>query len=168
MKRGLNQPHSGEVLLPRPIQNSLHQLASDAAILRVRIDGDRPQAGDGIAFVQAVAAGDAAVGFGNYAIGAGQRNNRVNSCTPLSSDGKSGGKLWLVLIFLKCFVADLPAGWGIFRFCAPDDQGGLGHYREVRAVAEAFGLHPAYRDLGLLFIVHAELETRLEPRNHFL
>ena len=73
VKRGLYQPHSGEVALPRAIQHRLHQLAPDAAILRLRIDGDGPQARDGIAFVQAIASGDAAVGFRHHAVKAGMR-----------------------------------------------------------------------------------------------
>ncbi len=59
VKRGLNQSHAGEVALARAIQHGFHQLAPDAAILHLRIDRDRAHARDGIAFVQAIASGDA-------------------------------------------------------------------------------------------------------------
>ncbi len=44
---------------------------------------------------------------------------------------------------------------------------GGGKKSEFEQGPEAFGLYAAHRDLGLLLIVHAELETRLEPRDHF-
>src|ERR1700722_16632367 len=43
-----------------------------------------------------------------------------------------------------------------------------GIFLEAEEFAQAFGLGPADRNLGLLFVVHAELVGALEPGDYFL
>src|SRR5580658_2406011 len=51
------------------------------------------------------------------------------------------------------------------RVAAPH-RGGMRLQLQERA--KTFGLHTAYGNLGLLLVVHAELEAGFEPWNHFL
>ena len=62
---GLYQAHTREILLRGAMMDVLHQLSPDRFVLDAGIDGNRPDAGDAITFVEEVAADYLAAKFGH-------------------------------------------------------------------------------------------------------
>ena len=75
MVGGLDQPDPREAPLRHPIEDMLHQLPPDRAILRGGIDCDRTDASHGRTLVDEVAADDPAVKFGDHRMDAGVRKH---------------------------------------------------------------------------------------------
>ena len=73
MEGGLHEADSGSSALVGAFDHGLHQLAADALVLRVGVDGDGADAVDDRALVKAVAAENAAIAFGHDAVNAGRR-----------------------------------------------------------------------------------------------
>ena len=63
VKARLNQPHSGEVPLRRTLVHRVHQTSANRAILHCRIDRDRSNTCDRIAFVEKIAADNLPIDF---------------------------------------------------------------------------------------------------------
>ena len=74
VKRGLYQADSGRTASVGAIHHGLHQLAADAAILDVGVDGDGTDTGNRGALIEAIAAHDAAFDFGDDAVETGSEN----------------------------------------------------------------------------------------------
>ncbi len=71
MKGRLHEPHSGGMAFSGAIHHGAHELASDAEVLRAGVDRDGSDASDRGTLVEAIAADDAAPGFGDDAVEAG-------------------------------------------------------------------------------------------------
>ena len=72
---GLDQTDSGGALLVRAVHRGLHELTTDAEVLYVGVDGDGANASNQGTLIEAVAADDPAVVFGDDAIEAGAREH---------------------------------------------------------------------------------------------
>ena len=64
----LKQSYSRKTPLLYSIKSNLHKVASDGAILHVRIDGDGAKAGHDRTLVKEVAADNLAFNFGDYRV----------------------------------------------------------------------------------------------------
>ncbi len=71
MEGGLDKSDSGGAPLVRAVHRGLHELTSDTEILCAWVDGDRAKASNHGPLIEAVAAYDPAVVFGDNAIEAG-------------------------------------------------------------------------------------------------
>ena len=126
MESRLNKPDSREVSFAHPIKYGLHQLAPDAAVLRLRIYGDRPDAGNSRALIQAVTADNSTVGFRKNTVQdrmgkhAGQYSNRYVGRRYV------GREVVIVTNAAERVVTNLATYLCIFRLRASDvDSGGI-------------------------------------------
>jgi hypothetical protein len=123
MKRGLYQPDTGDAALTGPIQNRLHELSAGTSILAFRIDRNRTHAGDDRAFVEAVAADDAASGFRHHAVESGVRKHHGEHADRGFRCGKIRREAVALTDRVECVVADLPAYGRVFRPGGADSHG---------------------------------------------
>lgn len=65
MVAGLNETDTGESAIFRALHDSEHQAPPYSVILDLRVDGNRPDAGDRIALVKEAAAHHAAIQLGH-------------------------------------------------------------------------------------------------------
>ena len=122
----LNEPDTREVSFAHTIKYGLHQFASDAAILRLRIYGDRPDTGNGRALIQTVTADNSTVGFRNNAVEdwmgkhPGQYSNRYVGRRYVRRE------VVIVVNVVERVVTNLAAYLCILRLRASDvDRGGI-------------------------------------------
>jgi hypothetical protein len=119
MIRRLHEPHAGKVTRRRTFHNRLHQAPPDSAVLDRRVDGYRPDAGDRIAFVEKIAADDAAVQFGNDLVKARTRKKKGENHDGAFGIGKVGRKVMLLRDRLERFVNYCAARPRVFRPAFP-------------------------------------------------
>ncbi len=92
VKGGLYQADSCRAALVRAVNDGFHELAADAPVLDGRVDGDGADAVDDGALVEAVAAEDAAVAFGDDAVDAGCGEEHGDDAGGYISVGEVAGK----------------------------------------------------------------------------
>ena len=92
MEGGLDQTDSGSAPLARSVHRGLHELTSDTEVLYAWVDCDRANASNHGAFVEAVAANDPAIVFGNDAVEAGARKPHGKHTDGSFRVGKIAGK----------------------------------------------------------------------------
>ena len=120
MKGGLDQTDSGSAPLVRAIQRRLHELTSDTEVLYARVDGDRAKASNHGTFIEAVAADDPAVVFGDDAIEAGVRKHHGEHASSSVRVGKIAGKTVGRADRGEGVEANLPGDEAVFRFGGPN------------------------------------------------
>ena len=68
VKSSLNEPDTGEILLCRALMHRFHQTPANRAILHRRIDRNRSNACDRVAFIEKIAADNPPIDFCNHRI----------------------------------------------------------------------------------------------------
>jgi hypothetical protein len=94
----------------------LHERSANTTILQLGIDCDRPHAGYVRAFVQAIAASNAASDLGNHAVETWVRKHHPEHACRGAWIGKIAREAVTLTECVECVIADLPANGRIFRF----------------------------------------------------
>ena len=94
----LDKSDTESVSLGTALQNCCHQCATDVTVLHLRVDRHRTHAEDRAALIEEIASDYMSVGFGDDTEEAGMRHERGHEFGCHATDGKSGGKLWLLAI----------------------------------------------------------------------
>jgi len=123
VKRCLHQADSRKTPFAGAIQHSLHELPPNAPILRLRIDGDRPNPRDGRAFIHAVAADNAPIGFRDHAVETRMRKEHPHKTNAGLGRRKIVGEIVLAGNGREGLVANVAANIGVARRCAANLDG---------------------------------------------
>ncbi len=113
MKCGLHEAYSGGVARACAIERGLHQLPPDAEILRGGIDGNRAEAGDDGTLVEAIAADDAALVFGDDAVKIPVGKHHREHASGIIGRGKIAGESVGRIDCGKSGIADWAAGGSV-------------------------------------------------------
>ena len=130
VKGSLHQPDSCCAALVGTVDDRLHELAADAPVLDGRVDGDGADAADDGAFIESVAADDAAVAFGDDAVDAGCGEEHGDDSNGYISVGEVTGKTVDGVDGAEGVVTDLAAGGGVLRSGAANEYVGLRFRRD--------------------------------------
>src|SRR5579862_9792826 len=119
----LHQANSGEAPGLRAVHDRAHQLTADALVLNLGIDRDRPDARDGIALVEEVAAGDFPVMLGHHAMESRIAQHSANYAGGDFGVGKIRRKIVRVRDRGESGMADAPKLRRIVRMSRPNCDG---------------------------------------------
>jgi hypothetical protein len=122
MKCRLHKTDSGSALVVCPADNSLHQLAADAATLNGGVDGNGSDPENHRPLIEAVTSKNSAIGLGNHAV-----EMRVGNKPREQADGdfRRGKVAWKSVGLVnggEGVETDLPAGCGVGRHGLPDEN----------------------------------------------
>jgi hypothetical protein len=133
MEGSLDETGACSSALLGAFEYGLHQLAAHAVVLRLRVDGDGAYAVNDGAFVKAVAAEDAAVGFGDYAVDVGRGEERADCTGGCFRMREVAGKIVRSADGGEGAVANISADGNVVSSGGANDHVGLGNrgHRDV-------------------------------------
>ena len=122
MECGLHKADAGGLLLVGAIHDSLHELAAHAEILHGRVDGDGADAANHGAFVEGIAADDAAFDLGYDAVEVRSREQAGGHADGVPGRGEVAGEAMGGVEGGEGVVADLSADGRVFGCGAANDD----------------------------------------------